>query len=272
MAARSRRRRRTFSLALPVSLRLGRGRASASSERERVSKKRERATRIGWSHLLAGILVLGCVGLLVWFFVDLRFYIFETSMEGNVLVDNNALYQASDLNGYSIFYIDRAEVADRIRGQVPGIEQVYVECRLPNELSIRIEQGDVRFIWHTAGTAYLVDGAGRVLQADDGAHGGLLSILDLDDRPLRPGEHVATQALTTVERLHSLLPEIRAFEYSEEMGVSLHDARGWRICFGDDRALAEKVASMRALLLKIASRGETAKLIDLRFVGSPYYE
>jgi hypothetical protein len=80
------------------------------------------------------------------------------------------------------------------------------------------------------------------------------------------------QALTTVERLHSLLPEIRAFEYSQEKGVSLYDARGWRIFFGDDRALAEKVASMRALLQKIASRGETVKLIDLRFVGSPYYE
>jgi cell division septal protein FtsQ len=272
MAARKRRRRRTFRLAFPLSLRLGGGRASASSERKRASKKQVSGRRVSWSRVLAAMQLLVCAGLLVWFFVDLRFYIFEARVEGPALVDDKILYQASNLNGYSVFYIDRAEVADCIRAQVPGIEQVYVECRLPSDLSIRVEQGDVRFTWHAAGAAYLVDGDGLVLQTGDGAHGALVSIHDLDERPLQPGERVTMQALTTVERLHSLLPEIRAFEYSQEKGVSLYDARGWRIFFGDDRALAEKVASMRALLQKIASRGETVKLIDLRFVGSPYYE
>ena len=79
-------------------------------------------------------------------------------------------------------------------------------------------------------------------------------------------------ALQTVEGLRRLLPEIKIFEYSDVKGISLHDARGWRIFFGDAQALPEKVASMHALLQRIASRGEPVELIDLRFVGSPYYE
>jgi cell division septal protein FtsQ len=269
MASRRRRERRTFGLAFPGSLRLRLGRAPVSSEAKRTSRPQVRAWGIGWSRTLAGILLLACAGLLVWFFVDLRFYVFEARVEGTALIDRNELYQVSDLDGLSVFYVDRARVADRIRAQIPGIEQVYVQCQLPNDLSIRVEQGDVRFVWITAGTAYLVDGAGLVLQRDDGAHEGLVSVCDLDDRPLQLGERVA---LTTVERLHSLLPEIGAFEYSQEKGVSLHDARGWRIYFGDYQALAEKVASMQAVLRTIASRGETVSFIDLRFVGSPYYE
>jgi cell division septal protein FtsQ len=220
---------------------------------------------------LAGVLLLACAGLLVWFFVDWRFYVFAARVEGTVSVSNSALYQASDLDGYSIFYVDRAKVGSEIRSQVPGVEQVHVECRLPNDVTIRVEQGDVRFVWVTGGTGYLVDGAGLVLQSDDDGHRGLVSVRDLGDRPLQLGERVSEVALTTVERLHSLLPEVRAFEYSQEKGVSVYDARGWRVYFGDHQALPEKVASMRAVLQTIARRGEAVTVIDLRFAGSPYY-
>jgi len=75
-----------------------------------------------------------------------------------------------------------------------------------------------------------------------------------------------------VEQLHGLMPEVRNFEYSQDVGVSLFDVRGWRIQFGDAEALPEKVASLNVLLQQISKRGEAVRLIDLRFLGSPYYE
>jgi hypothetical protein len=137
---------------------------------------------------------------------------------------------------------------------------------------IRIREQDVHFVWHTMGTTFLVDGEGRVLKVNHGAHEGLILVHDLDDRPLEAGDQVDRVALNAASRLHSLLPEVTAFEYSRARGVSLLDPRGWRIYFGDDQSLEEKVANMHAVLQKVASRGGSVKYIDVRFVGSPYYE
>jgi hypothetical protein len=162
-------------------------------------------------------------------------------------------------------------VADDICRQVVGVVGVQIDCQLPGRVRIHIREQEAAFVWHAMGTAFLVDGEGQVLKADDGSHEGLLSIRDLDDSQLEPGDEVDRVALDTADRLHGLLPDVWAFEYSKEQGVSLLDARGWRICFGDDQSLVEKVASMHAIVKKIVSAGDSVKLIDLRFVGSPYY-
>jgi hypothetical protein len=116
-----------------------------------------------------------------------------------------------------------------------------------------------------------VDGEGKVLKVDDGSHEGLISIRDLDDRPLEPGDQVDRVALRTAQHLHSLLPEVTGFEFSRDKGISLVDVRGWRIYFGDDQSVSEKVASMHAVLQKIADRRDSVQVIDVRFVGSPFY-
>jgi hypothetical protein len=225
-----------------------------------------------WSKVLASLTLSAMVTLLVWFFVDARFFVYAAEVRGNALVSARDVYRASGLDTMSVFYVNRGQVADDIRRQVVGVVGVQIDCQLPGRVRIRIREQEAAFVWRTMGTALLVDGEGQVLKVDDGSHEGLLSIRDLDDSQLEPGDEVDRVALNTSNRLHSLLPDVTAFEYSKAQGVSLLDARGWRICFGDDQSLVEKVASMHAILKKIVSTGESVKLIDLRFVGSPYYE
>jgi cell division septal protein FtsQ len=224
------------------------------------------------SRVLAAILVVAMSGVLAWFFVDLSFYVYDAKIQGAALINAEDVYLVSKLHEHSIFYISRGEVKERIRSALPGLRQVDVQCTLPNVVTICIEEQDVRFLWHTSDQAFWVDGTGRVLRVDDGSRGSVLSVVDLDNRSLKPGDRVPLAALEAVEGLQSLLPEIKTFEYSDAKGISLYDARGWRIVFGDSQSLPEKVASMHALLQKIASLGEAVELIDLRFVGSPYYQ
>jgi len=158
MATRRRRqRRRTFDFVIPASLRLGKDRSSRR-------KSRTGAKGIVVSRVLAGTLLLVMTVLLAWFFLDMRFYVSAAQIQGTALIDAEEVYRASGLDGYSIFYINRAQVTKRICTEVPGIEQVHVDCQLPDRLLIRIEERNVRFIWHAAGTAFLVDGTGRLLQ------------------------------------------------------------------------------------------------------------
>jgi len=250
-----RRRRRTYSYSvsgISARLRLGAG-------------------GIVWSRVLDLALLLAMVALLIWFSVDLRFFIYGAEVRGHKMISAEEIYRASDLNTMSVFFVNRARVAERIRQQVPGIAQVRVECQWPNRVSIHIREYEVRFVWYTDGTAFLVDSSGRVLKVDDGVHEELLTICDLDNQPLEPGDQVDQTALNAVSGLHKLLPEVKVFEYSRAKGVSLLDTQGWRIYFGDDQSLTEKVANMRAILQVIANDDAPVEVIDLRFVDSPYY-
>jgi len=217
---------------------------------------------------LAGVMM----ALLVWFFVDERFYVYAAEVRGNSLVTAGEVYRAGGLHTMSIFYIDRQKVAQDIEHGLPSVTQVRVQCQLPARVSIHVREEDVRYVWRLADAAFLADGAGRILKVDDGAHAGVVVIQDLDNQPVRPGDQVDRVAFNAVGRLHSLLPEVQVFEYSKARGVSLSDARGWRAYFGDDQRLAEKVATLQALLLKLEQEHKSAKVIDLRFAESTYYQ
>jgi cell division septal protein FtsQ len=217
--------------------------------------------------LLASTLLL-----LGWFFVDLRFYVYAAQVQGNSLIAAEEVYRAGGLPGMSIFYIDRQQVARAIEGGIPGVVQARVQCQLPDRVSVQIREQDVHYVWRGANTAFLVDGEGSILKVDDGAHSELVVIQDLDNLQLHPGDQVSRAALTAAGRLHSLLPEVRVFEYSAAKGISLSDSRGWRVCFGDAQDLQQKVAILQALLQNLAQERRSVKVIDLRFVDSPSYQ
>ncbi len=269
----TRRTKRTFHISLPASIRLGRSRGSDRGSRRGIaSGLRSRTRNATWSRLLSLSIAAAMVALLVWFFADLRFYVYRADVQGTLLVDANEVYRASGLEGHSIFYIDRGQVAERISKEVLGVVAAQVDCQLPGRVGIQVREREPRLIWRTGDTAFLVDGEGTVLKADDGSHEGLVAIRDLTNSALAPGDAVDAVALNAANQLHRLLPEALAFEYSSEKGISLVDARGWHIYFGDDQSLPQKVASMRAVLQRIVSQGRSATVIDVRFVGSPYYQ
>jgi len=223
------------------------------------------------SRTLALLLAAIMMALLVWFFADERFFVYTAEIQGNSLVAADEVYRAGGLHAMSIFYIEEQKVAQRIASGIPGVTQVQVQCRLPARVSVHIQEQDVRYLWRSEDGSFLVDGEGHVLKADDGTHAGLLVIQDLDNQPVQTGGQVNVVALTTVGRLHGMLPEIQVFEYSRERGVSLSDARGWRVYFGDEQQLAEKVGTLQALLHRLTRENQSVKVIDLRFVASPYY-
>jgi len=231
-----------------------------------------RALDLNGSRAMAVFLAAMMLALLVWFFVDERFYVYAAQIRGNSLATADEVYRASGLNTVSIFYVDRCKVAQAIVQGVPSVTQVRMQCQLPGRVSILVSEQDVRYTWRVAGAAFLADAQGRILKVDDGAHAGLVVVQDLDNTPLHPGDHVDRAALNTAGRLHGLLPEVQVFEYSKARGVSLSDARGWRVYFGDDQRLAEKVATLQALLLKLQQEHRAVKVIDLRFAESPYYQ
>jgi cell division septal protein FtsQ len=209
--------------------------------------------------------------ILIWLFVDYRFFLYSIAVEGTRLVSAEEVYQASSLDELSVFYVNRAETADRICNELPAIEGATVRCVLPGRVEVRIQERIVAYQWHSGGYAHLVDEEGVVLGLAGGSDQDLIPILDRDGGPLVAGDQVDRKVLQAVHELRAMLPETTVFEYSEETGISLTTEQGVAIHFGDGRDVPTKVASVRALLGKIAAAGDTVRVIDVRFVGSPYY-
>jgi cell division septal protein FtsQ len=265
-----RRNSHTYATAVPLTQRMGgllRGRSSSHSASARPLSG---VASVG-SRALALLLALSMTGVLVWFFVDFRFFIYALDVKGADLVSTEDVYLATGLHELSVFYVNRAKAADRVRDSLIAVESANVSCTLPARVQITVQEKMVAYTWQSGGLGYLVDDQGLVVGPNVGLLEGLVMIQDLDGGPLAAGTHVEPTVLRTVHELVTLLPEATVFQYSEAMGISLTGEEGLEIYFGDACDLPAKVASMKTMLREITNAGDTAQFIDVRFVDSPYY-
>ncbi len=223
------------------------------------------------SQSLAAVLAVAMVAALIWFWVDLSFYVYAAEMDAGALTSTDELYRAAGLHGLSVFFVNREAVQDRVREALPAVRQVEVRCALPNRVSLIVQEEPGRVIWHTGQGEFLIDSHGRALRRVDGNGLDLPRIHDLDARTLLPGELVDRVAVAGAIELHRLLDGVVQFEYSQVAGLVVPDARGWRVYFGDNKSLPEKVATMRALVERVVSTRSGATVIDVRFLGGAYY-
>jgi len=266
----SRRRSRTYAVAVPLTQRMGEliGRRSSSGKDSAHAQSDLAGTA---SRVLALLLALSMVGVLIWFFVDYRFFVYSIAVHGTSSVTPGDVYQATGLNEMSIFYINRAKAAEQVLDKLIAVQSTSVSCALPARVDVKLQERVAAYSWQSGGNAYLVDQEGLVLRLDDGLRPDRVTIQHQDGGQLDVGDRVDTGILRTVQQLNALLPQTTRFQYSEAMGISLAGEQGLVIHIGDGQDLHTKVASIEAILREIVSTGDSAQLIDVRFVDSPYY-
>ena len=223
------------------------------------------------SRILALALACLMVGLMIWFAADLRFYVFAAQVQGASVASADEIFRAAGLNGMSVFHIKPGEVAADVKARIPGIEDVSVSVSLPDSVTLRIREGDVRFIWRSLESSYLVDGEGRVLGQVGAAADSRVVINDMDGDPVLVGGTVHVDACRAASQLQKLIPGVRSLDYSESEGISLLDARGWKVLFGNSRDLPGKVAVLQGIENRLAEEGQQAMLIDVRYPNGAYY-
>jgi len=223
--------------------------------------------RIG-SRGLSLFLAITLVSLISYLFISEAFYIYEAIVRGNSLVSAEEIYQSSEMDGYSIFFIDPHQVEEAICS-LPDIWEAKVQVRLPNQMIVEVRERQARVIWQIGQERYGVDQEGTILPLR--GEEPSISIRDLDAISRQPGEHIDLEIITAAERYNTLLPEVRQFDYSQQHGLSLVNEHGWRIYLGDGEQAIVKVTILRALVQRLASQGITMEFVDLRFQESPYY-
>lgn len=249
-------------------MRLGRSYEQVLAQEElavrSVSRPRVRIGPRGLSLFLAVALVF----LIAYLFISDAFYVYGAVVRGNNLLSTEEIYQGSDVEGYSIFFIDPEQV-ERAMSRLPDISEAKVQVSLPNQMIVEVQERQARVIWQTGQERYGVDEEGAVLPLR-GEEPSIL-IRDLDATPRQPGEHIDLEIIAAAETYNTLLPEVREFDYSQQHGLSLVNEHGCRIYLGNGDRAVVKVAIMKALVQRLAGQGTTIESIDLRFQASPYY-
>ena len=222
-----------------------------------------------WWKSVVNALALGLlVWALIWLFVSDRFYVYQIAVEGNQRVSTEAIVSASEINGYSIFWINARQVAANIIASLPPVKRVRVRYNLPNIVTLAIEEQGEQVMWSVAGKRYWVDDDGHFHPAQGGDEPKLLV---KDIRPGLPTE-VETSALAAARQLTLLLPEVGIVEYAPVTGLRFTHERGWIVYLGMDQEMARKITVLQAIERQLSSEGARQPLlVDLRFPDTPYY-
>lgn len=243
----------------------GKRRSSKSMTRRRISlswlsRKRVKVLSVS----LLGVLIL----VTAYLFASYDFYIFDISVEGNEAVSSEEISEASGVEGYSIFFIDPQKVAKAV-ASLPDLAEAEVRCRLPNRLSIKVQERQAYLIWLSGEESYYLDREGFVLSP---RHQTSLSLTlkDLGGGSLRAGDRINPQILEAANIYGSLLPQVNSFDYSQDYGLAFTTEEGEKVRLGTGEDAQAKAALLYALEEQLKEKGIKAVVIDLRF-DTPYY-
>ncbi len=239
-----------------------------SADRTRSAASRRAAMGLG-PRVGSLLLALASLAALAYVFLSDDYYVFAATVSGNSLVTAEEVFQRSDIEGYSIFFIDPVQIEERIRA-IPDVREATVQASLPNVLVIEVQERQARAIWQTGDDRYGVDDEGTAVSLRGDAEPSIV-ITDLDSTPLELGAQVNLEAVTAAETFHSLLPGTTEFGYSQEQGISYVDQHGWRVYLGSGQDAQLKVAVVEALATQLESQAAVVETIDVRFPESPLY-
>ncbi len=210
--------------------------------------------------------------ILLFFFLDGRFYVASVALSGNKLVSAEEIRQAAHLRSWSIFYVNTQQVAEAVRKSFPCVRAVNVRCRLPARVIVEMQEREAQAVWEAKNGRYLVDKEGFVLKAAQAGQDMPL-IRDQGDQMLKPGDKdkVNKLAVQAARHLYELISEARVFDYIPDKGIALTDPNGWPIYFGTEGDMSVKVANLEALRREIQRLGVKVEYVDLRFEQAPLY-
>ncbi|MSP14690.1 MAG: FtsQ-type POTRA domain-containing protein [Chloroflexi bacterium] len=203
-----------------------------------------------------------------------NYYVYRASVaiQGNQLNSQEAIYEASGLEGLNVFFVDTAAVRQSI-AKLHGIRDVQVHIGLSNHVTIQVAEWQPTVVWQAGDSRHWVDNMGTILPATEATFTGTVTVVDMDNRGLKPGDQVNPQAVQAVQSLQRLLPGVNTFNYTQKdgKGLSFQSSQGWQVFIGSAEYLPEKILVLQTLSRTLERDGAKVALVDVRYPSHPYY-
>jgi cell division septal protein FtsQ len=226
---------------------------------------REQRSLAARSLLLSCVLLCASIGAFIFVLVSPVFRISHIVVVG-AHVPANQLAAAARISGKNIFTVRTADILRRLQ-QIPEVIITGVSLDLPNTLTISAQLRRPVVAWAQVGALYLVDGQGRVLYRVQ--HTNLPIVHDYTSEHIRPGDYLNAAVTRAVIYTQQMLANSRIEEYSlgQQRGIIIRSADGWQAVLGipTGRALATRIAILRALLTQTQHHDQHLLYVDLRY-------
>ena len=222
------------------------------------------------------LVVVAISALVAWVHTDDRWFIYREDVHFNGLsyLDADELWQASELDGWQVFWIDANEVR-RLLLQNPYVADAQVHIsQLGAKVTVDITEVRPVMLWTTdVGTRWLRDD-GLALEPRGETPPGLHAIVDAPAAATLPGAAAGTaidpEVLQSAQALVNRLPGITTLRYNAIVGLNfqLPDAGYW-VYWGDDAEVEKKLANLAAAETLLRTGRAEGVVIDVRF-DRPY--
>jgi hypothetical protein len=217
------------------------------------------------------------VGTIAYASTSERFFVRGVQVVGAQHLDPEVISKAAGAIEQSVFWLDPRGVADRII-QLPGIKAVHVQCSLPSQVIIKVQEREPVVLWRaeSQGRDWWLDEDGVVLAYHgDPEAASTVFVIDSSERDLQVGDRIDPRGLVqSVRRLADALPGTKYFYYQEDRGLSfLHQADGaqWPVYVGSSDDLARKILSMEVVTDHLNKKKTTPRYVDVRWADRPVY-
>jgi hypothetical protein len=223
------------------------------------------------------LLLSGLIGLIVYISSDARFFVYEAEIEGVHHLKAKKIYESAQIHKQSIFWIKPSQVEENIR-QLDGIKDVKVQCRLPAQVFVRVEEREPMILWRllNQGQDLWLDEEGVVLPYHgDPASPHVVIVADSSERQLQEGTRIEpTSVVRSVQQLAVALPQVEFIFYEAERGLSFTQKTGsgaWPVYVGTSEDLARKIEVVQALNVYLSKHQIQPRYVDVRLASHPVY-
>ena len=226
--------------------------------------------------LVSMLLLAGSLAALWALFTSPAYSVQQIEVRGNRALGEDVVAQLSGLRGQPIWFASAANAAQGLLSSA-YVEQASVELALPDKAIVTLVERQPDMRWQLGGVQYLVDSAGKVLEAArEPAPPGTLVIQDARCNTgacagMQPNDQVDPDALELSRRLALRLPEDLKLTpalvgWDIALGVYVKTSAGQSIVFGQTKDFERKIALLGYLL----SDNTAFTYLDLR-PANPFY-
>lgn len=208
------------------------------------------------------------------------FHVPSVTVLGNNRLSREGIETVLGVVGQSIFMVQPAEMAARLRMNYPELVSAEVNAYLPNHVYITVTERQPVILWRQGegytwidplGIAFRPRGEAAGLIAVNGLALPPVGISSIDD-PFSPPPFMQKELVDAILVLAPNVPAGSTMVFDPVYGLGWNDSRGWQAFFGtSSKDMPLKVRVYQTLVDSLASRGRVPEFISVVYPDAPFY-
>jgi len=207
------------------------------------------------------------------------FQVQDIMVEGNELITNEQIIEAVP-TGLNIFFVNRKNLSNQLKNELPELKEVLIIKGIPNALKISVLEFNKALIWKTQEKYYLVSNQGQVYKevtAEIANFPEIPVVEDLNNLEVQKNQKILSPSfIAFVTNIYGAVEETINVKpghftiYETTVDVILQTDAGFSIKFDSLRASAKQLEDLKTVVVE--KRDEIHEYVDLRVDGWAYYK